>query len=102
MPTEQDSFIQRVAGFVSEGRCVLFIGPDAGESDSQFQGLPTSGQLADEMATAVGYRGRYVSFPQMAQVFAERRGRQALIQFLRARINTPTLRPLPLQRGQAP
>lgn len=101
MPTEQDSFTQRVARFVSEGRCVLFIGPDAGESDSQFQGLPTSGQLADEMATAVGYRGRYVSFPQMAQVFAERRGRQALIQFLRARINTPALRPLPVHRAIA-
>ncbi|MBK6432339.1 hypothetical protein [Candidatus Amarolinea dominans] len=80
---------------------MLFVGPDSGESDSRFQGLPTSGQLADEMATAVAYRGRYVSFPQMAQVFEERRGRQALIQFLRARIHAPALRPLPLHRDIA-
>lgn len=99
--TEHAAFIERVARYVSEGRCVLFVGPDCGESDSRFQGLPTSGQLADEMATAVAYRGRYVSFPQMAQVFEERRGRQALIQFLRARIHAPALRPLPLHRDIA-
>ncbi|MFZ1401795.1 MAG: protein kinase [Anaerolineae bacterium] len=99
--TEHAAFIERVARYVSEGRCVLFVGPDSGESDSRFQGLPTSGQLADEMATAVAYRGRYVSFPQMAQVFEERRGRQALIQFLRARIHAPALRPLPLHRDIA-
>lgn len=95
---DQAAFIQRVARYVSEERCVLFVGPDSGESDSQFQGLPTSGQLADEMAAAVAYRGRYVSFPQMAQLFEERRGRQELIQFLRTRINAPVLRPLPLHR----
>lgn len=100
-PADNRAFIERVARYVSEGRCVLFVGPDSGESDSRFQGLPTSGQLADEMATAVAYRGRYVSFPQMAQVFEERRGRQALIQFLRARIHAPALRPLPLHRDIA-
>ncbi len=95
------AFIGRVAQHVSEGRCVLFIGPDAGESDSQFQGLPTSSQLADQMAGALAYRGRYASFAQLAQLFEERRGRQALIAFLRDRMQTPTLRPLPLHRAVA-
>ena len=77
-------------------RCVLFLGPDASESAGGYRGLPTSWQLADELAERCGYRGGYRPLPQVAQVCEHARGRHDLVDFLRQRLDVPAYRPLPL------
>lgn len=78
-------------------RCVLFLGPDAAESAGGYRGLPTSWQLADELAGRCGYRGGYRPLPQVAQVCQHARGRHDLIDFLRQRLDAAAYRPLPVQ-----
>jgi serine/threonine protein kinase len=78
-------------------RCVLFLGPDAAESAAGYRGLPTSWQLADELANRCGYRGGYRPLPQVAQVCQHARGRYDLINFLRQRLDAPGYQPLPVQ-----
>ena len=77
-------------------RCVLFLGPDASESAGGYRGLPTSWQLADELAGRCGYRGGYRPLPQVAQICQHARGRHDLIDFLRQRLDAPAYRPLPV------
>lgn len=88
--------LESVAQHVIERRCALFIGPDLGESAGGFRGLPTSWQIADELAAQCGYRGRYRPLPQIAQIFQRERGRPALVSYLRQRIGADDYRPLPV------
>jgi tetratricopeptide (TPR) repeat protein len=90
------SLVAQIAELVNQDRCVLFVGPDLGESAGGFRGLPTSWQLADELAALCGYRGRFRSLPQIAQVFERERDRFALVDYLRERLDGPDYRPLPV------
>jgi serine/threonine-protein kinase len=88
--------MQRLAEFVAEGSCALFVGPDLGESASGYRGLPTSWQLADELAKRCDYRSRFRSLPHIAQIFVRQRGRRALVEYLRQRLGAPEYLPLPI------
>jgi tetratricopeptide (TPR) repeat protein len=81
---------------VCERQCALFMGPDIGESGGGHLGLPTSWQLARELAERCDYRGPYRPLPHIAQVYERKLGRQSLISYLRDRIDDPTYRPLPV------
>jgi tetratricopeptide (TPR) repeat protein len=94
--TMADQNQQLLAEFISHRRCALFIGHDLGESASGFRGLPTTWQLADELAADCGYCGRYRSLPEVAGIFKQKRGRWALVRFLQDRIDVPDYRPLPI------
>jgi tetratricopeptide (TPR) repeat protein len=92
MMTNQEH-LERVTEHIVEGRCALFVGPDIGESAG---GLPTSWELADKLAKACGYQGRYRPLPTMAQIFEDTLGRATLIEFLREQIGSRDYRPLPI------
>lgn len=77
-------------------RCVLFLGPDAAETADGYLGLPTSSQLALEMAERCGHRGGYKPLPQIAQIYAHSLGRHSLVSYLRERLGQPIYRPLPI------
>jgi tetratricopeptide (TPR) repeat protein len=85
-----------MAEFISQDHCALFVGPDLGESADGYRGLPTSWQIADELATLSGYRGRFRSLPQIAQIFANKYGHPALEKYLRKQLDVPDYRPLPV------
>jgi tetratricopeptide (TPR) repeat protein len=77
-------------------RCVFFLGPDISESYGGYRGLPTTWQLADELAAECGYRGQYRPLPRIAQIYEHRWGQQRLIQYLRDRLAADDYQPLPI------
>jgi tetratricopeptide (TPR) repeat protein len=77
-------------------RCVFFLGPDISESYGGYRGLPTTWQLADELAAECGYRGQYCPLPRIAQIYEHRLGKQRLIQYLRDRLAGDGYQPLPI------
>ncbi len=81
---------------VSQRHCVLFLGPDAGETAGGYRGLPTSWQLADDLAKLVNPQQRYLPLPQSAQVYAHTFNREKLVDYLRQRLDDPTHHPLPI------
>jgi tRNA A-37 threonylcarbamoyl transferase component Bud32 len=83
-----DSILQR--------NCVLFLGPDVSESAKGFRGLPTSWQLADELAALCDYRGQYRPLPRMAQIYEYRFDKLRLVDYLRSRLNGGAYQPLPI------
>ncbi|MCS6844396.1 MAG: protein kinase [Caldilineales bacterium] len=87
-PTLVESIVRR--------RCVLFLGPDAAETADGYLGLPTSGQLALELAERCGHRGGYKPLPQIAQIYTHSQGRHSLVSYLRQRLDQPIYRPLPV------
>lgn len=91
-----DYRLTNLAEQIVAGNCVLFLGPDISESDAGHRGLPTSWQLADELAEQCGYRGQYQPLPRMAQIFAHQLGEGALIRFLQERLTDPQYKPLPI------
>jgi hypothetical protein len=91
-----ENAVARIAGYIAERRCALFVGPDLGESAGGFRGLPTSWQLADELAAECAYRGRFLPLPQIAQVYAHKNGLGSLRAFLERRLGAPEYRPLPI------
>jgi serine/threonine protein kinase len=90
------SLFETIVQYIVEGRCALFVGPDLGESAGGFHGLPTSWQLADELAALCDYHGRYRPLPQIAQIFENERDRPTLINYLRQRLEVDEYRPLPI------
>lgn len=92
--------MREVPGFLVEQilrrRCVLFLGPDASESAGGYRGLPTSWQLAGELADRCCYHGSYRPLPQVAQMCQHTRGRYDLVAFLRERLDAATCQPLPI------
>lgn len=81
---------------VVQGRCALFLGPDAAESAAGYRGLPTSWQLAEELAAACNYRGGYRPLPQIAQIYQHNLDRHSLVSFLRNQLDDPACSPLPI------
>jgi tetratricopeptide (TPR) repeat protein len=81
---------------IAQRRCALFLGPDASETAGGYRGLPTSWQLADELAAQINYRRQYRPLPQIAQLYEHARGRNDLLTFLRNRLDDSHLEPLPL------
>lgn len=81
---------------VVQGRCVLFLGPDAAESAGGYRGLPTSWQLAEELAERCNYRGGYRPLPQIAQIYQHKLDRYSLVNYLRDRLDDPACHPLPI------
>ena len=81
---------------VAQRHCVLFLGPDAAETAGGYLGLPTSGQLAGELARLANYSQRYLSLPQIAQVYEHSHSRQELVSYLRERLGDPVYEPLPI------
>ena len=90
------SQVQLIVDYLNEGKCALFVGPDLSESAHGFRGLPTSWQLADELATMMGYRGRYYNLPQTAQIFEKNKNRTDLVRFLIDRLRGKEYQPLPV------
>lgn len=81
---------------ITQRRCVLFLGPDAGETAGGYRGLPTSWQLADELAARCGHRSGYRPLAQIAQIYEHELGRISLVHYLRDRLSDPAFLPLPI------
>lgn len=86
---------------LAQRRCLLFLGPDAAESANGYRGLPTSHQLAWQLAEQSNYRGRYRPLPQMAQLFERSHGRSELHRFLGRALKTDQIAPLPIHEVAA-
>lgn len=93
-----DTFLTQFATEIKRRNVVLFLGPDISESAGGYQGLPTSWQLADELAKRLDYGLVYRSLPRVAQLFAGRFGQQALVDFVQHRLTNPLYRPLPIHQ----
>jgi tetratricopeptide (TPR) repeat protein len=91
-----ERMIGELARAVVERRCALFVGPDLGESAGGYRGLPSSWQLAADLARECGYTGRLRPLPLIAQIFVRRRDRLHLVQYLRQRLGAADYRPLPI------
>jgi tetratricopeptide (TPR) repeat protein len=98
-PMTSDDALRQLVAYIVEGRCALFVGPDIGESAGGFRGLPTTWQLADELARRCNYRGRYRSIADLAGPCERILGSHwELVRWLRQRIDRPEYRPLPIHR----
>jgi serine/threonine-protein kinase len=95
MLTPEDPTPAGLVEQIVQQRCVLFLGPDAAESAGGYRGLPTSWQLAEELAARCGYRGGYRPLPQIAQIYQHKVDRHSLITFLRERLDD-SYQPLPI------
>lgn len=76
--------------------CVLFLGPDISESYAGYRGLPTTWQLAGELAAELAYKGPFLPLPRVAQLYERAWGEQRLVQVLRDRLSGPEYQPLPI------
>lgn len=93
-----NAFLTQLTSQINRRNVVLFLGPDISESAGGYQGLPTSWQLADELADRLDYSLVYRSLPRVSQLFAGRFGEQALVDFLQQRLQNPLYRPLPIHQ----
>ncbi|MBN1873378.1 MAG: protein kinase [Anaerolineae bacterium] len=91
-----DSIFQELARQIAERNCILFLGPDISESAGGYQGLPTSWQIADELAAQCNYRGQYRPLPRIAQIYQHRFDKYELISYLRKRLDDSVYQPLPI------
>lgn len=90
------ALLEELTEFIQRGQCAVFVGPDLSESANGFLGLPTSWQLADELATLCGYRGGFQPLAHIAQIFEARKDREQLLSYLVERLDAPHYRPLPI------
>jgi len=93
--------LRQLADALRSGALVAFIGAGASAtfqdsgSGREWIGLPTAGQIVDEMSRDRGYVGKHHSFPQACFLWKMREGRGSLEKYLLARLDKPNIKPLP-------
>jgi translation initiation factor 2B subunit (eIF-2B alpha/beta/delta family) len=96
-----DEQLRQLADALRSGSLVAFIGAGASAtfqdtgSGREWLGLPTAGQIVDEMSRDRGYVGEHHSFPQACFLWKMREGRGSLEKYLLARLDKPNIKPLP-------
>ena len=79
---------------VAKGNCVLFAGAGISVGTHGQRGLPSGGELAQELAERCGYAEPALSLPEVTQYYELVSGRNNLVTFIRDRLDDTGLTPL--------
>src|SRR5690348_8889349 len=89
MPTKSEMDIElspTLVEMIGQGKCTLFLGPLLSEPLQDCVGPPPPAWLAFEMADRMHIQPEKYDLPWIAQLYADREGRNALLGWVAARL----------------